>query len=144
MLLYWYFFVVLGDTSVYIRDDIPILGLGFHKGVFPGTAHCVKGNWDPNSALIPVGTDSYSIPKLTIRNPRWWNQWLVNIRLFVLWISNTDLHFPDVLCCFEVLLCLDFEAINESVRATAVFGTMKTSKYHCKLASGWWSHRNQF
>lgn len=57
---------------------------------------------------------------------------------------NTKLHFPGVLCCFEVLLCLDFETINKSIRATAVFGAMKTSKYHCKLASGWRSHRNQF
>lgn len=46
---------------------------------------------------------------------------------------------------FEGLLCLDFETTNKSMRTnTAVFGTMKTSKYHCKLASGWWSHRNQF
>lgn len=47
---------------MYTRDDIPISGLGFHKGVFPGTIHCMKGNWDPNSALIAVGTDFYRIP----------------------------------------------------------------------------------
>lgn len=47
---------------MYVRGDIPILGLEFHKGVFPGTAHCVKGNWDPNSAFIPVGTGSSGIP----------------------------------------------------------------------------------
>lgn len=58
MLLYQHYFVVLGGTFMYVRDDIPVLGLGFHKGVFPGTAHCVKGNWDPNSAFIPVGTGS--------------------------------------------------------------------------------------
>lgn len=55
---------MLGDTFVHIRDDdTPVLRLGFHKGVFPGTTHRVKGNLDPNSAFIPVGTDSYGIPR---------------------------------------------------------------------------------
>lgn len=116
MLLYWYNFVVLGDTFVCVRNGIPILGLGFHKGVFSGTAHCVKGSWDPNSAFIPVGTDSYRrIPHYYLNLQSgisddeisgWWTQDYLFNRVF-----NTDLHFPGVLCYFAVLLCLDFEPL---------------------------------
>lgn len=56
------YFVVLGDTFVCVRSDVSVLRLGFHKGVLPVTIHCVKGNWDPNSALMLVETDSYGIP----------------------------------------------------------------------------------
>lgn len=78
---------MLGDTVVYIRDDIQILRLGFHKGVFPGPTHCLKGNWDSNSAFIPVGTDSYGIPhyymNLQSGIPDDEISGLVNVRLFI-------------------------------------------------------------
>lgn len=57
-------FVVLGSTFLCVRSDVSILRLQFHKVFFPVTVRSVKGNWDPNSAVILVEADSNGIPSL--------------------------------------------------------------------------------